>query len=87
MFVSLDESAADNHTVRRASGWAAASTPAVERSACLRGIRHSILPALTSQGMLALEIFEGSVKEHFIRFIRETIARSSLCVLPVILTN
>ena len=47
MFVFLDESAADNHTVRRASGWAAAGTPAVEKSTCLRGVRHSILPALT----------------------------------------
>ena len=81
MFVFLDESAVDNRTVWRESGWAAAGTPAVERSTFLRGVRHSILPALTSQGMLALEIFEGSVnKERFTRFIRENIVRSSLCV-------
>lgn len=74
MFVFLDESAVDNNTVRRASGWSPAGTPAVERSTFLRGVHHSILPALTSQGMLALEIFEGSVnKERFIRFIREDI--------------
>lgn len=74
MFVFLDESAVDGGTVRRASGWSAAGTPAVERSTFLRGVRHSILPALTSQGILALEIFEGSVnKERFIRFIREDI--------------
>jgi len=82
MFVFLDESAVDNRTVRRASGWAAAGTPAVERSTFLRGIRHSILPALTSHGMLALEIFEGSVnKECFIRFICEDIVCPSyMCV-------
>jgi len=74
VFVFLDESAVDNHTVRRAGGWSAAGTPAVERSTFLRGVRHSILPALTSHGMLALEIFEGSVnKERFIRFLRENI--------------
>ena len=50
MFVFLDESAVDNHTVRRASGWSIAGAPAVERSTFLRGVRHSILPALTSEG-------------------------------------
>jgi len=78
MFVFLDESAVDNRTVWRACGWSAASTPTVERSTFLRGVHHSILPALTSQGMLALEIFEGSVnKECFIRFIREEIVSLS----------
>jgi hypothetical protein len=77
MFVFLDESAVDNRTVQRANGWAAAGTPAVERSTFLRGVRHSILPALASHGMLALEIFEGSVnKERFIHFIRENIVGS-----------
>jgi transposase len=76
MFVFLDESAVDKHTVRRANGWSAAGTPAVERSTFLRGVRHSILPALTSRGMLALEIFEGSVnKERFVHFLRENIVR------------
>ena len=76
VFVFLDESAVDRHTVRRASGWSAVGTPAVERSTFLRGVRHSILPALTSRGMIALEIFEGSVnKERFIRFLREDIVR------------
>ena len=82
MFVFLDESAVDNHTFRRASGWSAAGTPAVEWSTFLRGVRHSILPALTSNGILALEIFEGSVnKERFVRFIREDIVSLfSVCV-------
>jgi transposase len=77
MFVFLDESAVDRNTVRRANGWSTAGTPAVERSTFLRGVRHSILPALTSQGMIALEIFEGSVnKERFIRFLRDNIVCS-----------
>jgi len=82
MFVFLDESAVDGHTVRRANGWSVAGAPAVERSTFLRGTRHSILPALTARGMIALEIFEGSVnKERFIRFLRENIVSpSSACV-------
>jgi transposase len=79
MFVFLDESAVDNRTFRRACGWSVAGTPAVERSTFLRGIRHSILPALSSQGMLALDIFEGSVnKERFIHFLHENI----VCLFP-----
>ena len=77
MFVFLDESAVDRGTVRRANGWSTAGTPAVERSTFLWGVRHSILPVLTSQGMIALEIFEGSVnKECFIRFLRDNIVCS-----------
>ncbi|KAF9538412.1 hypothetical protein CPC08DRAFT_612093, partial [Agrocybe pediades] len=37
--------------------------------------RYSVLPALTSEGMIALDIFEGSVnKERFIQFITEQVA-------------
>ncbi|KAJ6548286.1 hypothetical protein B0H10DRAFT_1651243, partial [Mycena sp. CBHHK59/15] len=33
---------------------------------------YSILPALTTEGIVALDIFEGSVtKEHFLGFLRE----------------
>lgn len=82
MFVFLDESAVDGHAARRASGWSASGTPAVKRSMFTRGVRYSILPALTSQGILALDIFEGSVnKERFIRFLHENIVRLSfLCI-------
>ena len=77
MFVFLDESAADNHTMRQACGWSAASTPAVERFTFLQGVRHSILPALMSQGMLALDISVN--KERFIHFINENIVRPYPC--------
>ena len=82
MFVFLDESAVDGHAARQASGWSASGTPAVKRSMFTRGVRYSILPALTSQGVLALDIFEGSVnKERFIRFLHENIVRLSfLCI-------
>jgi hypothetical protein len=44
----------------------------VHRAAFIRGQRYSILPALTSDGIIALDIFEGSVnKEKFIRFLKE----------------
>ena len=79
MFVFLDESAVDGLTGLRANGWSPPNVPAVERSTICRGVRHSILPALTSQGMIALEIFEGSVnKDRFIRFLRESIVSAMI---------
>lgn len=74
MFVFLDESAVDNHTVARTHGWSAEGLPCVKRGTFLRGTRFSILPALSLGGILALEIFEGSVtKERFLSFLREYI--------------
>ncbi|KAI0338968.1 hypothetical protein BDW22DRAFT_1337197 [Trametopsis cervina] len=47
----------------------------VKRELFIRGQRYSILPALTTEGIIALDIFEGSVtKDRFINFIREDIA-------------
>ncbi|KAF9011500.1 hypothetical protein BDZ89DRAFT_964025 [Hymenopellis radicata] len=72
MFVALDESAIDNKTVQRTHGRAIEGQPCVLRETFLRGIRYSLLPALTTNGIVALDIFEGSVtKERFIRFLEE----------------
>ena len=72
MFVFLDESAVDNHTVQRTHGWSAEGLPCVKRGTFLRGTRFSILPALSLDGILALDIFEGSVtKEKFLAFLRQ----------------
>ncbi len=77
LFVFLDESAVDNHTVERNRGWSREGTPCVSRGTFLRGLRYSILPALTLDGIIALDIFEGSVnREIFISFIRENVVRA-----------
>jgi hypothetical protein len=40
----------------------------------IHGVRHSILPALTLDGIISLDIFEGSVnKERFLSFLREQV--------------
>lgn len=84
-FVFLDESAVDGLTGLRANGWSPSNIRAVERSTCFRGVHHSILPALTSQGIIALEIFEGSVnKGRFIRFLYENIVSP---VIPLQLSH
>jgi hypothetical protein len=41
--------------------------------------RYSVLPALTTQGIIALDIFEGSVtKDRFLAFIREQVVSHHL---------
>lgn len=52
-------------------GWAALGRACVRRETWLRGQRYSVLPALTSDGIIALDIFEGSVtKEKFIQWLK-----------------
>lgn len=70
--VWLDEASVDDRTNQRTAGWAVAGRLCVSRVTFVRGQRYSVLPALTWEGMIALDIFEGSVnKERFIQFLKE----------------
>jgi transposase len=70
LFVAIDESAVDNKTIQRRYGWSYFGQPCVRRMTFLRGKRYSILPALSTNGIIALDIFEGSVtKEIFLSFL------------------
>jgi len=77
VFVFLDESAVDGKTVQQSHGWSKVRQPCVHRMTFHRGKRYSILPALTVDGIIGLEIFEGSVtKEKFLSFLRTHIVRN-----------
>ena len=70
LFVFIDGSAADNKTVRWSQEWSAIGGRSVSRCTLLRGKRRSILPAPSSDGIITLEIIEGSVdKEQFLQFL------------------
>jgi len=74
VFVALDESAVDDKTGQRQYGWSPLGTQCVRRMSFLRGVRYSILPALTTDGIIALEIVEGSItKEHSLKFLHEQV--------------
>lgn len=76
-FVWLDESSVDDQTNQRRGGWSEIGRAFVRRATFLRGKRYSVLPALCSEGMIALDIFEGSVnKEKFIHFVRNELVRA-----------
>jgi len=71
-FVWLDELSVDDCTNQCTHGWAALGSACVRRATFIQGQHYSILPALTSDGIVALDIFEGSVnKEKFIWFLKE----------------
>lgn len=71
-FVWIDESSVDDTTNQRRYGWSRVGTACVHCAAFVRGQRYSILPALTVDGIVAHDIFEGSVnKDRFIRFVEE----------------
>ena len=83
--VFIDEAGVDDHTNNRTHGWAALGQACVRRASFLRGQKYSILPALSLDGVLALDIFEGSVnRERFLGFLRENLvclptSQLSLC--------
>ena len=57
----------------------------VRRATFIRGQRYSVLPALTSEGYIALDIFEGSVnKERFIRFLEEQLVCAQNTILVAV---
>ena len=80
LFVFLDESAVDQATAERTYGRSPINTRCVRRATFVCGIRHSVLPALSCDGIIALDIFEGSVnKEQFLQFLREQVVRNPQC--------
>jgi transposase len=69
--VFVDEAGVDDRTNIRTNGWAPLGQACVRRTTFLRGQKYSILPALSQDGILALDIFEGSVNhERFVGFLR-----------------
>lgn len=74
--VWLDESSVDDQTNQRRRGWAAMGQACVRRDTFIRGQRYSMLPALTVDGIITLDISEGSVtKERFMQFLEEQVVR------------
>jgi transposase len=74
--VWLDEASVDNRTHQRTRGWAGMGRVCVRRETFIRGQRFSMLPALTCDGIIAFDIFEGSVtKERFVDFLENELVR------------
>jgi len=74
--VWLDEASVDDRTNQHTMGWAEMGRACICHAAFVHGQWFSVLPALTCEGMIALDIFEGSVnKEHFLTFLNKQVVR------------
>jgi transposase len=78
--VFLDESSKDGHTLFRQYGRAPIGETPQESMVQDRGIRYSILPALTLDGYIAIRVVEGSIDgAEFFDFVVNDVV--SLCTL------
>jgi hypothetical protein len=72
MLVFIDEAAKDRRTSARQYGRVSKGECCRIDKYFIRGIRYSILPALTLDGIIAYDIVEGSVDaERFLSFLKE----------------
>ena len=68
--IFLDESAKDERTPCRQYGYSLQGQAAVKKVVFIRGTRYTLLPALSLDGIISLDIMQGScTKEQFCKFI------------------
>lgn len=72
--IFIDESAKDERSLSRLYGYSPRNTRACKKVVFVRGKRYTILPALTLDGFVAVDIFEGACdKKKFIDFILDQV--------------
>lgn len=73
--VFLDESGIESDDHQRTNGWGLLGSACTRRAIWMQGERFSILPALTHEGIVSMEIFRGAVnRDLFIGYIQEHLA-------------
>ncbi|KIO16549.1 hypothetical protein M407DRAFT_58237, partial [Tulasnella calospora MUT 4182] len=60
-FVWMDETGINSHTVQRTHGWQVKGIACTQKQPWTIGDKYSALPALTIDGILAVDLFEGAV--------------------------
>lgn len=84
-FVWLDESGVDDHNMHRIRGWTTKGRTPVITELAGQGERVTMLPAMSTEGIVALELFEGGVtKECFLQFLMVHLVRDFALCLPTI---
>ncbi|UZO13692.1 uncharacterized protein OCT59_005186 [Rhizophagus irregularis] len=68
--IFMDEAAKDERSLSRGYGYSLKNIFATKKNVFVRGIRYTILPALSLQGIIAVDIMEGNcTKEKFREFV------------------
>ena len=74
MFMFINEAACNRHTSGRRKGWAFMGRRCILHRFFVRGQRLSILPVLTTEGIITHDIIPGSITtEHFVQFLQELV--------------
>jgi hypothetical protein len=75
--IFLDESAKDERSLSRLYGYSPRNVRAHKKVVFVRGKRYTILPALTLEGFVAVDVFEGSCdKKRFVDFVLDQVVSS-----------
>ena len=81
--IFIDKSSKDERTLTRNYVYAFRSARANKKIVFVRGKRYTILPAMSLDGILALEVFEGScTKDRFQHFILSKVVSILLFIFP-----
>ena len=77
----MDESSKDERTLTRLYGYSNVNSRALKKVVFVRGKRYTLLPALTEQGIIAVDIMEGSCsKQRFKEFVISQIVSTILYI-------
>ena len=80
----LDKSSTDDCTNQHCNEWAPLGHACVQHQTFICRCWFSVLPALSVNGIAALNIFKGSVmKEQFISFLKEWIVRKTTTIIII----
>jgi len=85
--IFLDEAAKDERTLTRSYGYALANVRAQKKVVFVHGKRYTMLPALSLDGILALDVMEGScTKDRFQEFILSQVVSEIfvICFFPFV---
>jgi len=77
--IFLDESAKDDRSLSRLYGYSLRNMPVQKKVVFIQGKRYIILPALTLEGFVAVDIFEGSYnRKRFVDFVFGQVVNNNL---------
>ena len=80
--IFIDESAKDERSLSRLYGYSSCNIRAHKKVVFVQGKRYTILPALTLEGFVAVDIFEGSCdRKRFVDFILDKVVNNNYYII------
>jgi transposase len=76
--VFADESSKDEKTIQRSRGWSPKGQRSISVVPFLRGVRYTVLPFLTTQGVLSVKVVKGSMtRDELMVYLKEDIVSTT----------